>query len=161
MDMDDATQSAHLIRQNLLSLRSRHGFVSAQQKCEICGNETYKSPACYDLTCFSFFFSFFFLGLPTVLRQFYLFPCSHSFHVSCLLRELQLSLDLHTRCVLHHSIRYFLCFFFFLFVFRAVRFPWSRWISFWKPFSRDFFVLSYIALAYRLYSWLLSLHAQN
>lgn len=61
--MDEATRSADLLRLDIKQLRSRYGFVAANQKCELC-------------------------AYPVLSRVFYLFPCQHAFHADCLTREM-------------------------------------------------------------------------
>jgi hypothetical protein len=61
-EMDEATRSADLLRVDIKQLRSRYGFVAANQKCELC-------------------------AYPVLSRQFYLFPCQHAYHADCLTRE--------------------------------------------------------------------------
>jgi hypothetical protein len=62
-EMDDATHSADLIRLDIKQLRSKCGFVAGNQKCNLC-------------------------AFPVLSRQFYLFPCQHTFHADCLAREI-------------------------------------------------------------------------
>lgn len=62
-EMDDATHSADLIRLDIKQLRSKCGFVAGNQKCDLC-------------------------AYPVLSRQFYLFPCQHTFHADCLAREI-------------------------------------------------------------------------
>jgi tetratricopeptide (TPR) repeat protein len=63
-EMDDATQSADLIRGDMKQLRSKCGFVAGNQKCDLC-------------------------AFPVLSRAFYLFPCQHTFHADCLMREVK------------------------------------------------------------------------
>ena len=58
-DMEAATESAEMIRQDVRDLKHRFGYVSARQKCDHC-------------------------GYPILTRDFYLFPCQHVFHFDCL-----------------------------------------------------------------------------
>eukprot|EP01104_Vermistella_antarctica_P010093 TRINITY_DN2663_c0_g1_i4.p1 TRINITY_DN2663_c0_g1~~TRINITY_DN2663_c0_g1_i4.p1 ORF type:complete len:947 (-),score=277.56 TRINITY_DN2663_c0_g1_i4:38-2878(-) len=62
-EMDDATNSANLIRQDIKELRNKFGVVTATQKCDIC-------------------------KFNILTRQFYLFPCQHVFHADCLSGEM-------------------------------------------------------------------------
>jgi hypothetical protein len=61
-EMDVATRSADLIRTDIKELRNKYGFVSTSQKCELC-------------------------RYTAMSRQFYLFPCQHVFHATCLTKE--------------------------------------------------------------------------
>lgn len=61
-EMADATRSAELIRTDIKELRNKYGFVSTSQKCELC-------------------------RYTAMSRQFYLFPCQHVFHATCLTKE--------------------------------------------------------------------------
>ncbi|KAG2188073.1 hypothetical protein INT44_000824 [Umbelopsis vinacea] len=58
-DMDEATRSAENIRLDIRQLRSRFAIIGSLEKCNIC-------------------------DLPLLTRQFYVFPCQHSFHADCL-----------------------------------------------------------------------------
>jgi len=61
-DMDEATNSAEAIRDDIRDLRNKYGVVSATAKCHLCN-----------------------FGL--LSRQIYLFPCQHHFHSDCLTAE--------------------------------------------------------------------------
>eukprot|EP00002_Diphylleia_rotans_P023649 TRINITY_DN4651_c0_g1_i3.p1 TRINITY_DN4651_c0_g1~~TRINITY_DN4651_c0_g1_i3.p1 ORF type:complete len:921 (+),score=186.87 TRINITY_DN4651_c0_g1_i3:58-2820(+) len=61
-EMDESTNNAEQIRQDIKDLRNRYGFIGANHKCDVCQT-------------------------PILLRQFYLFPCQHVFHVDCMTRE--------------------------------------------------------------------------
>ncbi len=63
-EMDEATDSASRIRDDIETLRNRFGTVKSNQNCDIC---TY----------------------PVLMREFYYFPCRHMFHVECLKEEAQ------------------------------------------------------------------------
>ncbi|GAB5585428.1 tethering complex subunit [Umbelopsis nana] len=58
-DMDEATRSAENIRLDIRQLRSRFAVIGSLEKCCLC-------------------------DLPLLTRQFYVFPCQHSFHADCL-----------------------------------------------------------------------------
>lgn len=62
-EMEEATQSAELVRKEIQSFRNRYTFLSTGDICEIC-------------------------NLTLIIRPFYLFPCNHKFHNECLLKEL-------------------------------------------------------------------------
>ncbi len=67
-EMVSATNSAELIRKDIKDLRNKYGFVTGAQKCEVC-------------------------RYPVLTRSFYLFPCQHVFHTSCLVDEISKHLD--------------------------------------------------------------------
>ena len=82
-EMDEATKSANLIRQDIKQLRNkyyltgkrtppnfypRYGFVRVNQACELC-------------------------QMPILVRNFYLFPCQHVYHADCLINEVKLHLS--------------------------------------------------------------------
>jgi len=67
-EMIAATNSAELIRKDIKDLRNKYGFVTGAQKCEVC-------------------------RYPVLTRSFYLFPCQHVFHTSCLVDEVSKNLD--------------------------------------------------------------------
>ncbi|KAI0756694.1 Pep3/Vps18/deep orange family-domain-containing protein [Daedaleopsis nitida] len=59
-DMDDATKNAEAIRQDIAALQKRFITVDATEKCSSC-------------------------ALALMTRQFYVFPCHHTFHADCLI----------------------------------------------------------------------------
>ncbi|XP_061405705.1 vacuolar protein sorting-associated protein 18 homolog [Lethenteron reissneri] len=61
-EMEEATESARRIRQDIHEMRNKYGVVNAQEKCASC-------------------------LFPLLNRGFYLFPCGHMFHGDCLVRE--------------------------------------------------------------------------
>ncbi|KAG0263918.1 hypothetical protein DFQ27_001570 [Actinomortierella ambigua] len=63
-EMDEATNSAENIRKDVRELRSRFAVVASTEKCTIC-------------------------DFPLLTRQFYIFPCQHTFHADCLIKHLQ------------------------------------------------------------------------
>ncbi|KYQ94001.1 7-fold repeat in clathrin and VPS proteins repeat-containing protein [Tieghemostelium lacteum] len=63
LEMDDATESAKLIRNDIQNLRNKYGYVRSDQKCDIC-------------------------NYPVLTKRFYLFNCQHVFHSDCLITEL-------------------------------------------------------------------------
>lgn len=66
-EMEEATKSAEEIRREIQSFRNKFAFVKAEDKCSAC-------------------------GYPLMSRAFYLFPCSHKFHMDCLISEVLPSL---------------------------------------------------------------------
>ncbi|KAK3930225.1 Vacuolar protein sorting-associated protein 18-like protein [Frankliniella fusca] len=62
-DMEEASKSAEIIRDEIHSFRKRYTVVGCTDVCEEC-------------------------SLQLLLRPFYLFPCGHRFHSDCLLNEL-------------------------------------------------------------------------
>ncbi len=63
-EMDDASKSAQAIRSDIERLGSRFVTVDAMEKCGLCGEAL-------------------------LSRQFYVFPCRHSFHADCLIAEVR------------------------------------------------------------------------
>lgn len=61
-EMEEATQSAKEIRDEIQSFRNKYAFVKSVDKCSAC-------------------------GFPLMSRKFYLFPCMHKFHMDCLVSE--------------------------------------------------------------------------
>lgn len=66
--MDDATKSAEFIRKDIKDLRNKSGFVQPIQRCGICDHFT-------------------------LSREFYFFPCQHTFHADCLIDQMFLHMD--------------------------------------------------------------------
>jgi len=64
-DMQDATNSARVVREEIHEVRNRYGIIGAQEKCALC-------------------------QYPLLTRSFYFFPCSHVFHSDCLIKEVLL-----------------------------------------------------------------------
>jgi hypothetical protein len=62
LDMEEFTDSATRIRQDINALRARHGVVSSHAKCDLCSQ-------------------------PVLTRHFFLFPCTHAFHTQCCVAE--------------------------------------------------------------------------
>jgi len=67
-EMGQYTTSAERIREDTHELRSRSGFVTANQKCDLCAQ-------------------------PVLVKQFFLFPCTHVFHVDCASNHVRRFLD--------------------------------------------------------------------
>jgi len=65
-DMQDATQNANLIREDIKELKHRYGYITANAKCD--ASNCFKS---------------------ILAKDFYLFPCQHMFHTDCLIEEIQ------------------------------------------------------------------------
>ncbi|KAH9944117.1 Pep3/Vps18/deep orange family-domain-containing protein [Epithele typhae] len=59
-EMDEATKNAEAIKQDIAALQKRFTTVDAAEKCSRC-------------------------ALPLMTRQFYVFPCHHTFHADCLI----------------------------------------------------------------------------
>ena len=59
-EMDEATRSADAIKQDIESLRNRFITVDAEERCSVCSQHL-------------------------ITRQFYVFPCHHTFHTDCLI----------------------------------------------------------------------------
>jgi len=68
VEMEEATKSADLIRQDIKNLRNNYGCVGSTKNCDLCD---------YSI----------------VTREFYLFPCGHVYHSSCLRNEMTKFLD--------------------------------------------------------------------
>ncbi|KAF9189184.1 hypothetical protein BGZ51_009790 [Haplosporangium sp. Z 767] len=62
-EMDEATRSAENIRIDVRELRSRFAIVASTERCTAC-------------------------DYPLLTRQFYIFPCQHTFHADCLIKNL-------------------------------------------------------------------------
>ncbi|KAG0294707.1 hypothetical protein BGZ96_000616 [Linnemannia gamsii] len=62
-EMDEATKSAENIRIDVRELRSRFAIVASTERCTSC-------------------------DFPLLTRQFYIFPCQHTFHADCLIKKL-------------------------------------------------------------------------
>uniref|UniRef100_A0A8C5R6H0 Vacuolar protein sorting-associated protein 18 homolog n=1 Tax=Leptobrachium leishanense TaxID=445787 RepID=A0A8C5R6H0_9ANUR len=60
-EMEDATQSAKRIREDMQEMRNKYGSVDPQDKCTVC-------------------------DFPLLNRPFYLFLCGHMFHYDCLMQ---------------------------------------------------------------------------
>lgn len=68
IEMEEATRSADLIRMDIKELRNNYGFVGAHRQCDLC-------------------------AYPVLTREFYLFPCGHTFHAGCLKNDMMKHLD--------------------------------------------------------------------
>ncbi|KAJ2182193.1 tethering complex subunit [Coemansia sp. RSA 551] len=61
-EMDEATRTAEAMQRDMSSLKNRFAILSTKETCQVCSQ-------------------------PLWLRQFYVFPCQHSFHSDCLTRR--------------------------------------------------------------------------
>lgn len=59
-EMDDATRNAQAIKDDIAILKTRFVTIDAGERCSSCGNAL-------------------------LTRQFYVFPCQHTFHADCLI----------------------------------------------------------------------------
>ena len=59
-DMDEATKNAEAIKQDIAALQKRFITVDSTEKCSVCHQALFT-------------------------RQFYVFPCQHTFHADCLI----------------------------------------------------------------------------
>ena len=59
-EMDDATRNAQAIKSDIAVLKTRFVTIDAGERCSSCGNAL-------------------------LTRQFYVFPCQHTFHADCLI----------------------------------------------------------------------------
>jgi vacuolar protein sorting-associated protein 18 len=59
-EMDDATHTAESIKQDIAALKNRFVNVDAGEQCSVCSHLL-------------------------LTRQFYVFPCQHTFHADCLI----------------------------------------------------------------------------
>uniref|UniRef100_A0A1B6D9S6 Vacuolar protein sorting-associated protein 18 homolog n=1 Tax=Clastoptera arizonana TaxID=38151 RepID=A0A1B6D9S6_9HEMI len=79
-ETDEATQSAEVIRNDIVAFRNRFMIIEPSNVCCIC-------------------------DLQLLLRPFYVFPCSHKFHFDCLIAELSPLLPLDVRETLNELQR--------------------------------------------------------
>jgi hypothetical protein len=61
-EMDESSETAHNIKMDIGALDHRYAIVEPGEKCYVC-------------------------GLPLLSRQFFVFPCQHSFHSDCMGRK--------------------------------------------------------------------------
>lgn len=59
-EMDEATRNAQAIKDDITALKNRFVTIDAGERCSSC-------------------------GLALLTRQFYVFPCQHTFHADCLI----------------------------------------------------------------------------
>ena len=59
-DMDETTRNAEAIKQDITALQKRFITIDVKEKCAVC-------------------------ELSLLTRQFYVFPCHHTFHADCLI----------------------------------------------------------------------------
>ena len=60
VEMDETTENAEAIKADIKALRNRFVVIDSGERCTVC-------------------------SFPLLSRQFYVFPCQHSFHVDCLI----------------------------------------------------------------------------
>ncbi|KAI6136496.1 Pep3/Vps18/deep orange family-domain-containing protein [Pisolithus sp. B1] len=72
-EMDEATRTAESIKQDIAELRSRFVTIAAEETCSVCAQLL-------------------------LTRQFYVFPCQHTFHADCLI-------SLARECLPTHALR--------------------------------------------------------
>lgn len=65
-EMNEATQTAESIKQDVVALKNRFVTIDAGEQCSVCSHLL-------------------------LSRQFYVFPCRHSFHADCLITLVRLS----------------------------------------------------------------------
>lgn len=70
-EMDEATKNAEAIKQDIAALQKRFVTVDATEKCSHC-------------------------ALALMTRQFYVFPCHHTFHADCLIGLVSTLLPIHS-----------------------------------------------------------------
>lgn len=66
-EMEEATESAKRIREDIQEMRNKYGVVESQEKCAAC-------------------------DFPLLNRPFYLFLCGHMFHYDCLFLEVSMQI---------------------------------------------------------------------
>ena len=78
-EMDDATRNAESIKEYISELRNRFITIDAGEKCSVC-------------------------SYPLLTRQFYVFPCQHTFHADCFIGLVRaFSFHCHSRSSLGNS----------------------------------------------------------
>lgn len=77
--MDEATKISDDIRTGYRQLLSRYALVTAEQECELCRLRVHS-------------------------RHFYVFPCSHAFHVNCLLKNVRAAMSISERVELDERL---------------------------------------------------------
>ena len=65
-EMDEATRNAQAIKNDIAALEKRFVTIDASERCSSC-------------------------GLALLTRQFYVFPCQHTFHADCLIGLVRIS----------------------------------------------------------------------
>jgi vacuolar protein sorting-associated protein 18 len=73
-DMDEATRNADAIKQDVAALQNRFVTLDAAERCVECKH-------------------------PLLTRQFYVFPCQHSFHADCLIGMVSIQITLFQRVI--------------------------------------------------------------
>lgn len=74
-EMEEATNSAEQVRNEIQSFRNCFTYINSADKCEVC-------------------------NMILMVRPFYFFPCNHMFHSDCLLAELEPCLGKFFICIL-------------------------------------------------------------
>jgi hypothetical protein len=68
LEMSELAESAESITTELEGMKRRGYYLSSKQRCEYCSESIFS-------------------------KQFYIFPCSHGFHSSCILKRVHLHVD--------------------------------------------------------------------
>lgn len=74
-DMDEATRNAEAIKQDIAALSKRFITIDSTEKCSVCGQALFT-------------------------RQFYVFPCQHTFHADCLIGLVSRASEFRPSCML-------------------------------------------------------------
>jgi hypothetical protein len=69
-EMDETTKSAEAIKEDIKALRNRFVVIDAGERCSVCST-------------------------PLLTRQFYVFPCQHTFHADCLIGLVSITIQLY------------------------------------------------------------------
>ncbi len=78
-DMDETTRNAEAIKQDIAALEKRFVTIDADERCTVCHQ-------------------------PLLTRQFYVFPCHHTFHADCLVGLVSSSAPSTLSTLLIHSL---------------------------------------------------------
>lgn len=74
-EMNEATKTAETIKQDMLNLKNRFVSVEPTESCSTC-------------------------DMPLLTRQFYVFPCQHTFHADCLIGQVSARLLIYVESTL-------------------------------------------------------------